>query len=261
MKNTLVGSGPCMERIREKINHAAESGSNIIIYGEKGVGKELTARSIYLKSSRQSQPFVRIDCESLPEKVLGDKLFGYENGSLTGAQSSQFDKPGIWEGCVLFFDKIDVTPLSIQSEIFHVLRNDKISRSELNRSKLSGFLILSAATQALEPEVRAGKFNEKLYHLINGTQIYIPPLRNRVEEIPALIDYYLKKYAFSIKNDLQLHPDINVMQQLMRYQWPENISQLKDVVQRFLTLGDWEVIVEKLLSNTSKTAHGFNSVS
>lgn len=261
MEDTLLGSGPSVERIRNQINQAVESGVNILIYGENGVGKELAARNIYRKSSRQEGPFVKINCEILPKMMLSSKLYGNEGGFFSGTEPNQGRQHKISNGCVLFFDKIHVIPLSIQAEIFQMIRRDKLLQPGLNRSKSTGPLILSTSTHALEPDVQEGKFDEKLYHLINGMQIYIPPLRNRTEEIPTLIDYYLEKYAFQFKNSLPLQPDSNVIQQLMRYQWPENIDQLRDVVQRFLTLGDWTIIVEELLSSARKTSHSLNMVS
>jgi DNA-binding NtrC family response regulator len=260
MEEILVGSSPFMEKLRAQIIHAAASGLNVVIYGENGVGKELAARSIYRESSRQGRPFVKIDCAALPEKMLESRLFGHENGFFTGSESSKCGKHEILQGCVLFLANIETMPLSIQHEIFRVLQNDKFSPPGFKRSKLAGPLVLSTAVHTLEPDVQAGKFNEKLYHLINGIPIYIPPLRNRAEEIPALIDYYLKKYAFQFKNSLQLQPDMTVMQKLMQYQWPENINELRDVIQRFLILNDWEAVVENLLSDSQKTSHRLNTV-
>jgi DNA-binding NtrC family response regulator len=260
MKEILVGSSSFMEKLRAQVIHAAASGLNVVIYGENGVGKELTARSIYRESSRQGRPFVKIDCAALQEKMLESRLFEHENGFFTGSESSKCAKHKMSKGCVLFLDKIAAMPLSIQHEIFRVLQNDNLWPPEFKRSKLAGPLVLSTAAHILEPDVQAGKFNEKLYRLINGIPIYIPPLRNRAEEIPALIDYYLKKYAIQFQNNLQLQPDMTVMQKLMRYQWPENINELQDVVQRFLILGDWESVVENLPSDSSKTAPRFNTV-
>ena len=248
MGTPLIGASRDIIKIRELIDHVADTGLNVVIYGESGVGKEVVAQNLYEKSPRAGKPFIKINCAALPEGLLESELFGYEQGAFTGAQRRKKGKFELANKGVLLLDEIGDMSISLQAKLLHVLQGSEFSPLGSEKDIKSDTWIMASTNNDLDESIKNGTFREDLYYRLNIIKIYIPPLRKRPEDIPPLIDYYFKQYSFQLdKKDIK-KPGKSIFDKLMKYHWPGNIRELQNVLKRMLALGGWNEIVDELTS-------------
>ena len=252
----LIGVSDNIERIRELIAHVADTGLNVVICGESGVGKEVVARNLYNASPRFGKPFLKINCAALPDGLLENELFGHEQGAFTGADRKQRGKFELAHGGVLMLDEIGDMSLILQSKLLHVLQSGEFSPLGSEKEVRSDAWVIAATNQELETAVKNGKFREDLYYRLNIIRIQIEPLRKRPEDIPPLIDFYLQRYGTRFNQRHDLRPDASLISRLMAYSWPGNVRELQNVLKRLLVMGRWEDIVEELAARTSPAPPG-----
>ncbi len=238
----IIGTSPKMKEIFSLIQKVAPSSSSVIIQGESGTGKELAARAIHNCSPRSNKPFVAVNCGAIPETLIESELFGHKKGAFTGAVA---DRPGLFEqaeGGTLFLDEIGELPLLMQTKLLRVVQEREFRRVGGDKVQKTDVRILTATNRDLQEQVINGGFREDLFYRINVVQILLPPLRERIEDIPVLADYFFHKYSTKkTKRCETITPA--ALKALMNYAFPGNIRELENIVERSLILDD-SVITE-----------------
>ncbi len=230
----IVGTGPKMKEIFSLIRKVALSNSSVMIQGESGTGKELVARAIHSCSPRCKKAFVAVNCGAIPESLMESELFGHKRGSFTGAVA---DRIGLFEqadGGTLLLDEIGELPLLMQTKLLRVLQEREFRPVGGSQTKKSDVRILTASNRDLQNEVREGGFREDLFYRINVMQINVPPLRERIEDIPVLVDHFFRKYGDSRRSGEIITSA--ALKLLMNYHFPGNIRELENIVERSLVL-------------------------
>jgi len=242
-----------MRQIKEIIDQVANTDVTVLIQGESGVGKEVVARSIHLNSFRREKPFVKVNCAALPHELLESELFGYEKGAFTGAYRQKPGKFELANGGTIFLDEISEMSLSLQGKLLQVLQDREFSRLGGKKDVQVDVRVLIATNKNMEEGVKNGQFREDLYYRLNVVNITIPPLRERREEIPIFVEYFLDK--FSKKYQKKVHPISDKMMEFFsQHHWLGNIRELENVIQRYIVLGDEKIIIEELDSTIMKSA-------
>ena len=244
----MVGANPRMAEIRNTVEKVAGTDVTVLIRGESGVGKEVIARLLFEYSRRRQKPFIKVNCAAIPHDLLESELFGYEAGAFTGAVR---DKPGKFELAnhgTLFLDEIAEMHPMLQAKLLHVLQDGTFSRLGAKRDVAVDVRVVCATNKLLEERVRDGLFREDLLYRINVVTIFLPPLRERRDEIPALTDYMLRKYAIQYGRPLRrFSPE--VAQRMTQYDWPGNIRELENLCKRFVIVGSETQILRELSSH------------
>ena len=246
----FIGKSESVERIKELVAHVSDTGLNVVITGESGVGKEVVAQNLYHSSQRKNKPFVKVNCAALPEGLLESELFGFEKGAFTGADRKRRGKFELAHEGVLLLDEIGDMSLNLQSKLLHVLQSGEFAPLGSEKEVKTDAWVLAATNQELNEKVRKGLFREDLYYRLNIIKIYIPPLRKRPEDIPLLIDYYLEKYASQFGDKRLIKPDHAIMERLISYQWPGNVRELQNILKSCLVVGNWGEVVDELSFKT-----------
>ena len=237
----ILGKSSQMQEIFSLIKKIANSRSTALITGESGTGKELVARAIHFHSNQRNEPFVTINCGGMPEGLLESELFGHVKGAFTGAIAN---KKGLFEAAhqgTLFLDEIASTPPSIQIKLLRVLQDQEVRRVGANEGSKVDVRIVAATNKDLSEAVQEGTFREDLYYRLNVIPINIPPLRERIGDIPILVQHFLEVYAK--KNGfrhLDTRPSTDVIRILTSYHWPGNVRELENAIERAVALGDGE---------------------
>ncbi|MEW6322504.1 MAG: sigma-54 dependent transcriptional regulator [Acidobacteriota bacterium] len=229
--DVVVGRSPRMRAVFDYIRVIADSDSNVLITGETGTGKEMVANLIHQSSSRRHKPFVPVSCAILSENLIESELFGHERGAFTGAIK---DRPGRYEmaqGGTIFLDDIDDVPLSMQVKLLRVLQNKTIERVGATRSIGVDVRTITGAKRDLKHLVADGKFRDDLYYRLNVIPIYLPPLRERREDIAVLAEHFVKRY-FRMRGEEPRPISPGVMQAFQRYPWPGNVRELENACER-----------------------------
>ena len=242
----LIGTSKSIERIKELIDHTADTGLNVLITGESGVGKEVVAQNLYGKSQRKDKPFIKINCAALPEGLLESELFGFERGAFTGAERKKRGKFELADKGVLFLDEIGDMPLALQAKLLRVLQSGEFAPLGSEKEVKADAWVIASTNQNLGENVKKGLFREDLYYRLNIIKIYIPPLRERPEDIPILIDYYLEKYTSQFGKKKLTPPNHHNIERLIAYNWPGNVRELQNVLQSCIVVGNWEEIIDDL---------------
>jgi len=242
----IIGISENIQRIKELIKHVADTGLNILVTGETGVGKEVIARNLYENSARKAKPFVKVNCAALPEGLLESELYGYEKGAFTGAQRRTKGKFELAHGGVLFLDEIGDMSLGLQSKLLHVLQTGEFAPLGSEKEVRTDTWVIAATNHDLEAEIRKKTFREDLFYRLSTIKIYIPPLRNRPEDIEPLIDFYIDKYIDQYKDRRLVKPSNGVVQKLVSYHWPGNVRELQNVLKRIMILGNWDETIDEL---------------
>ena len=239
--DNIIGRSKEMKLVLEMIRKVAKTDATILIIGESGTGKELVAKAIHHQSPRSDKPFLVINCGALPETLLESELFGYTKGSFTGATAN---KRGLFEEAnlgTLFLDEIGDTSFSTQVKLLRVLQEQEIRRIGSNFPVKINVRILAATNMKLEDLVNEGKFREDLYYRLSVIPLLIPPLRERKEDIPALVDHFLQKYSRELnKKASSVSPE--VLKILMNYHWRGNVRELENCIERAVILSPNTVI-------------------
>jgi DNA-binding NtrC family response regulator len=237
----LIGTSAKMQTIYRLIGKVADTESTILIQGESGTGKELVARALHDNSSRQHHPFVAINCSALPDNLLESELFGHKKGSFTGAV---VDKIGLFEEGnhgTLFLDEINSISQQLQTKLLRVLQDRHIRQIGDSKQIPINVRLIAASNESLKAKMRAGGFREDLYFRLAVIPIEIPPLRERMEDVPLLVGCFLQKHAAHTGTEKK-KMDANAMERLVRYTWPGNVRELENAIERACALSDGGVI-------------------
>ena len=234
-----------MQRIKEIVDQIANTDVTVLIQGESGVGKEVVARSIHLNSFRRERPFVKVNCAALPQELLESELFGYEKGAFTGAYRQKPGKFELANGGTIFLDEISEISLSLQGKLLQVLQDREFSRLGGKKDVQVDARVLVATNKNMEEGVKSGRFREDLYYRLDVVNITIPPLRERREEIPIFVEYFLDKFSRKYQKKAVPLSD-KMMEAFSTHHWSGNVRELENVIQRFVVLGNEEAILEEL---------------
>jgi transcriptional regulator with PAS, ATPase and Fis domain len=232
-----------MRRVDEIVDCVAATDATVLIWGESGVGKELVARALHQRSSRRDRPFVKVNCAALPADLLESELFGYERGAFTGASRRKLGKFEQAHTGTIFLDEISELPLPLQAKLLHVLQDHRFSRLGGQQEIRVDVRVVTATNRDLSECVAHGEFREDLYFRLNVVAVFVPPLRERPEEIPILVDHFLALYSEKYGRELAPLPPA-ILERFKRYSWPGNVRQLQNIVQRLVVLGADAVMTE-----------------
>jgi two-component system response regulator AtoC len=245
---TLFGTSPKMEEVKMTIEQVADTTATVLIRGESGTGKEVVARMIYAQSSRRDKPFVKVNCAAIPHELLESELFGYEPGAFTGANRQKLGKFDQANYGTIFLDEISEMHPALQAKLLHVLQDGEFARLGGKRDIAVDVRVLAATNKPLETAVAAGQFREDLFYRLNVVTIHIPPLRERREEIPVFLDFFLRKYSEYYGKQPSLFSDF-AMSRMMEYDWPGNIRELENLVKRYVIVGNEAQIIRELATH------------
>jgi DNA-binding NtrC family response regulator len=251
----LIGKAPSMTRIVQTIETVKDSESSILIQGETGTGKEVVARNIHYTGKRYNKPFVAVNCAAIPRELIESELFGHEKGAFTGAAANRAGKFEEAAEGTIFLDEIGEVELSVQAKLLRVLQEREIERLGTNKKCKVNFRLISSTNRDLRKEVEEGRFREDLFYRINVVRIDVPPLRERRHDIPLLVSEFINN--FSLRENRLFSLSDEVMDSFMQYDWPGNVRQLKNVIERAVVLarGDRVTIQElpeEILSHHQK---------
>jgi formate hydrogenlyase transcriptional activator len=227
----IVGESTVIKNVLVQVNQVAKTDTTVLILGETGVGKELMARAIHRLSDRGDKPFIRLNCSSYPESLISSELFGHEKGAFTGATSRRVGRFELADSGTLFLDEVGELPLDIQIRLLQVLQFKEFERVGGSETIRSDFRLVVATNQDLQKLIDEGEFRADLYYRLNVFPIYVPPLRERKEDIPLLAYYFLKIYSAKMRKPLKVIPD-EEMNRLMQYEWPGNVRELENIIER-----------------------------
>jgi two-component system response regulator GlrR len=244
-ENIICKSRP-MIKVLEIVKQAAATDSTVLISGESGTGKELIAKSLHLASERKQHPFVAVNCAALPGTLFESELFGYEKGAFTGANKQKDGFLSKANQGTFFFDEISEIPLDMQVKLLRVLQENEFYPLGSNTTKKLDTRIIAATNTDLANEVASGNFREDLYYRIHVIPINIPPLRERLECIPHLADYFLHLYAKSMKKKVNRISKAG-MNKILGYSWPGNVRELKNAIEYAVAMSDSKTIDENLI--------------
>lgn len=242
-KHELVGSGPSMKKLLAQIERVAASETRICIMGETGTGKELVARAIHEKSPRKQNPFVTLNCAAVPVELIESELFGHEKGSFTGAGSRHLGKFEQAEGGALFLDEIGDMPVAMQAKLLRVLEEAEVERVGGDKPVRVNVRVLVATHRNLEELVKQNAFRRDLFHRIFVFPLLLPPLRDRLEDFPELVDHFARQVAALNRWKAKSFSN-EAIAALQRYSWPGNVRELRNVVERLVLLAAQDIITD-----------------
>ncbi len=254
----LIGSSPAMRKVIALLGKVAVSDATVLAHGASGTGKELVARALHTNSPRRTRPLVTINCAALQESLLESELFGHEKGAFTGAVAA---KPGlveVAEGGTLFIDEIGEMALGLQAKLLRVLEDGHYRRVGGTREMNADVRVVAATNRDLAEEIEKGQFREDLYYRLNVVSVFLPPLRERREDIPELIEHFLTTRQVG---PLRSRVDAQAMKALMAYSWPGNVRELANVLERAQILAENHIITVDDLPENVMTARAASSES
>ena len=237
----LVGQSQAIEKIREQVKQAAPTNGRVMIIGENGTGKELIAGMIHEQSLRRDGPFVEVNCAAIPEELIESELFGHEKGAFTGATAQRVGKFELADGGTLFLDEVGDMSLKTQAKVLRALEEQRFERVGGTKQIAVDVRIISASNKDLLALIEAGDFREDLYYRLNVIPIFVPPLRDRPEDIPVLADYFAEQFCMEYGKKLKRFDD-GAIERLQSYSWPGNVRELKNIVERIVIMFDKSVI-------------------
>jgi transcriptional regulator with GAF, ATPase, and Fis domain len=244
----LVGSGAAMKSVYRLVETVAPSPSTVLILGETGTGKELIARAIHQQSRRKGKPMVKVNCAALPGELVESELFGHERGSFTGAVDRRIGKFEQADGGTLFLDEIGEMPIALQVKLLRALQEREIERVGGKGHIKVDVRVIAATNRDLRVEMTAGRFRQDLYYRLNIFPIMLPPLRSRVEDIPALAAFFVDRYARQSGRAVYgISPAL--LEEMKQYPWPGNVRELEHLIERSVLLATSEVIRELPLAS------------
>ncbi|MCD6100878.1 MAG: sigma-54-dependent Fis family transcriptional regulator [Candidatus Marinimicrobia bacterium] len=241
----IVGKSEMIKKILEQIDIVARTDLPVLIVGESGTGKELIAEAIHYNSDRNDGPFIRVNCSAIPETLFESTLFGHEKGAFTNAMRTF---KGMFEeanGGTFLLDEISEIPITMQAKLLRVLQEGKITRVGSTREIPIDVRIVATTNQDMRQLVKKGKFREDLFFRLNVFPIHVPPLRERIEDVPLLVEHFMKKYCEKYNSRIEKEIDDDALEFLMRYDWPGNIRQLENVIKRAILLSAEESVIKR----------------
>ena len=237
----IISTSGAMEEVINIAGRAAKSKATILIHGESGTGKELLAKAIHYASPRSNKPFIAVNCAALNENLLESELFGHEKGAFTGADKMRRGRFELADGGTLFLDEVGDIPLSVQVKLLRVLQEQNFERLGGSETINVDVRLIAATNRDLEKLIEAGDFREDLFYRLNVVNIYIPPLRNRKEDIPPLVSHFIEKYAAENNKTID-GISKEALDLLMRYNYPGNIRELENIIERAIVLARGNMI-------------------
>src|SRR5213595_3920885 len=233
--DNIVGASPAMEKLKQTIRTVASTQSTVLVYGESGTGKELVARAVHICSPRAAEPFVSINCGAFPETLLESELFGYVKGAFTGANQNKRGLFEVADGGTIFLDEIGEMNLSMQVKLLRVLQERCVRPVGGTDEVAIDVRVIAATNRDLERQVAENTFREDLYYRLNVIPVTVPPLRERREDVPLLVNHFVKKYAgVAGRNIARIHTES--LSLLGQYEWPGNVRQLENTIERAIAL-------------------------
>ena len=247
-RDRMIGSGPAMQRIYKTIGRIAGSDATVLITGETGTGKELVANVVHANSSRRGgPPMVKVNCAALPDTLLESELFGHEKGAFTSAVAQRKGRFELANKSTIFLDEVGELSLTAQKKLLRVLQEGEFERVGGTQTIKVDVRVITATNRDLEEEVRKGNFREDLYYRLNVINIHMPPLRERKDDIPLLIEHFLDKYRYSPSSPPTKISE-EAINKLIAYEWPGNVRQLENEIERAVVYAQGKVITSELLS-------------
>ncbi len=246
LKTDIIGSSAPMKELLEMIGYVAPTEATVLIAGESGTGKELVAESLHVNSTRSSGPFVKVNCAALVETLLESELFGHEKGAFSGADRRREGKFVQADGGTLFLDEIGETSQAMQVKLLRVLQEQELQRIGGEETITVDVRVIAATNRNLEEEVAAGAFREDLYYRLNVVMLTVPPLREREEDIPALVEHFIKKFAQKNRRTVDIITP-ECLKLLRKYPWPGNVRELENAIERGVILMRGDQLTEKSL--------------
>ncbi len=236
---------PAMQQVALIIEQVADSDVTVLIRGESGVGKELVARAIHQRSTRKQRPFVKVNCAALPAELLESELFGHEKGAFTGAATTRIGKFEQAHSGTIFLDEIGEMKPALQAKLLHVLQDAEFTKLGSNKKINVDVRVVTATNRDLEQMMVRGDFREDLYYRLKVIEAYVPPLRERRDEILKLTDFFIAKYSQRYNRPVRpLSEDLR--QQFLTYEWPGNVRELENMIKRFVILQDEQLVVREI---------------
>jgi two-component system nitrogen regulation response regulator NtrX len=255
-KYRLIGNSTKMELLKEQINMAAQSNSRVLIMGESGSGKELVARLLHENSRCAGKPFIEVNCAAIPHELIESELFGHEKGSFTGAFESKKGKFELADRGTLFLDEVGDMSTSAQSKVLRIIETQEFQRVGGSKNIKVDVRIISATNKDLKEEVKKSNFREDLLYRLDVIPIVIPPLRERKEDIPLLVEYFLESFATEYgKRQKKIAPD--ALKMLEAHDWPGNIRELRNVIERLVIMTPSDTITSKNLVVSEPTRQDY----
>lgn len=253
----MIGKSPEMIILDKMINTIAGSSTNVLIEGESGTGKELIARTIHFNSKRRDKPLVIVDSTTIPDNLLESELFGYEKGAFSGASSKKKGRIEISSGGTLFLDEIGEMEMSLQAKFLRVIQEKQFYRVGGLKPIAVDFRLITATNKNLAVEVENGKFRNDLYYRLNVAKINAPPLRNRKDDIPLLVNHFLEKIC-KREGSLKKKISSQVIEKLRSHDWPGNVRELENCVERMILFSEGDMVTQPFLitGKTSQIADG-----
>src|SRR5438093_1744311 len=230
---TMVGESYAMRQLREQVAMAAPTNGRVLIYGENGTGKEVVARTIHALSRRRAGSFVEVNCAAIPEELIESELFGHVRGAFTGAVADRRGKFEVADGGTIFLDEIGDMSLKTQAKVLRVLQEQTMEPVGGTQTIKVDARVLAATNKDLQAEIRAGRFREDLYFRLNVIPIFVPPLRDRQEDIPLLADHFMAEFAREYGRRAKTF-DSGARSTLQGYPWPGNVRELRNVIERLM---------------------------
>jgi len=234
-RHEMIGTSPAMVLLMDQIQMVAPTNASVLITGENGTGKELVARSVHYHSQRRDKPFVEINCAAIPEELIESELFGHERGAFTGAVAQKKGKFDVADGGTIFLDEIGDMSLKTQAKVLRILQERKFERVGGTRTMEVDVRVVAATNKHLEDEIRNGTFREDLFYRLNVVPFKVPPLRDRREDIPLLIQHFLDVFCRREGRELKLMVP-EAVEAMKRYEWPGNVRELKNIVERLVIM-------------------------
>lgn len=254
----IVGKNKEIKQIINVLESVAQTDSSVLVTGESGTGKELAARAIHLNSHRRTGPFIAVNCSAFAESLIESELFGHEKGAFTGAIKSKIGRFELAQNGTLFLDEIGDLSITVQTKLLRVLETKEIERVGSNKPIKINTRIIAATNKDLEIEIEAGRFREDLYYRINVMNIHLPPLRERKDDLPILVNHFIEKFNEKFKRNIK-HFSSSAFDILMDYNWPGNIRELENVIEHCFVLCGSDVIQIEHLPKRLREEN-FNSI-
>ena len=242
----IVGNSPAMQEVYKTVGKVAKADATVLITGESGTGKELVAEALHYNSNRRSGPIVKVSCAALPETLLEAELFGHEKGSFTGAMTQRRGRFEMADKGTIFLDEIGEMSLPMQTKLLRVLQERKIERVGSSLPIKVDIRIICATNKDLQRQVEQQKFRDDLFYRLNVINIHMPPLRDRKDDIPALVEHFLAKHRYSATAQPAAISE-EALKRLMEYDWPGNVRELENVVERAVVLSRGQIITSREL--------------
>ncbi|MCL6480346.1 MAG: sigma-54 dependent transcriptional regulator [Firmicutes bacterium] len=246
-EHIIYGRSEAMQIVRLKVEKVATANVPVLIRGESGTGKEMVAKLLHRHSPWASGPFVKVNCPAIPGTLLESELFGYEKGAFTGAYGTKPGRVEMAHRGTLFLDEVGELEPALQAKLLQLLQDGQFCRIGAQEDKKVEVRVVCATNRQLEDEIEAGNFRQDLFYRINVVNIELPPLRERTEDIPELVDYFLHVYGEKYNRPVKpVSPQL--MRQLQKHSWPGNIRELENLMKRYVILGSEEAMTDELMA-------------